>query len=621
MSKMLKDGPELSAGLVYYTNSGGDLSRLKKVMDRLYRNLNADIFVVTDTKGIVLYRANDPEKRGDSHRDIWGMHEALKGENIIATSKGPRGWAIRAIAPVYSGRKIYGVIIIGLRIDDKFAKKIAEETQAQVSFAATNGVLASSLHPRLRAKIDLDKIKQSLLERKPVFVNDHKNERALLYSPMTVVDESFCLIVQTDISELNALLKMQQAKLKYRFLIILLIAFAAGLTLIIYFIINPLKKLKESARATAYEFGGKDLKTEFDGNEIQTTIQAFDAMLETIKGYTSEHNQKEELIAKQKADLSALYDISSAVGLHINLTNLLYQVLNTITKIKLFNLEHKGAIFLVEGDKMNLASHLGLSEEFLSLHKDMKVGECLCGLAAKNEEVIISKNSAKDDRHTIGHAAHSHGHIIIPLISRGVVLGVLCLYYPPDMDMEEHTLELLGTIGSQIGIAIDNARLYEETKLLSLHDPLTGLANRRYLDIILERYFNEAQRFGNSLSVQMLDIDFFKNYNDKHGHIAGDKLLRETARIILKEIRKVDFAARYGGEEFFIMLHKTGPAQAYEVARRIKKAVEEKTEITVSIGISSYNKDLQAKEELIEKADNAMYKAKQKGRNQIESGA
>jgi sensor histidine kinase regulating citrate/malate metabolism len=163
-SNMLKNSPDLSSGLAYYVNSGGDISRLKKVMDRLYRDMEADIFVVTDTKGIVLYRANDPEKRGDSHREIWGMDETLKGKNITATSRGPRGWAIRALAPLYSGGKIHGVLITGVRIDDKFAKRLSGETQTQVSFATTEGVLASSQHPKLRANIDFDKIKQSMLE-------------------------------------------------------------------------------------------------------------------------------------------------------------------------------------------------------------------------------------------------------------------------------------------------------------------------------------------------------------------------------------------------------------------------------------------------------------------------
>ena len=212
-----------------------------------------------------------------------------------------------------------------------------------------------------------------------------------------------------------------------------------------------------------------------------------------------------------------------------------------------------------------------------------------------------------------------HGHVILPLKAAGKTVGVLYLYMPRDLEINEERMKILSNIGSQVGIAIENAKLYEETKAFSLHDPLTGLANRRMLDIIFERNFIRAKRFSSPLSVLMLDIDHFKRYNDAYGHPAGDRLLCEVAYTTLEEIREIDLVARYGGEEFLILLPDTDITHAHEAAERIRKAVEKKTKITVSLGVSTLQHGMREKEELIDKADTALYKAKQNGRNRVEA--
>lgn len=182
---------------------------------------------------------------------------------------------------------------------------------------------------------------------------------------------------------------------------------------------------------------------------------------------------------------------------------------------------------------------------------------------------------------------------------------------------------LLWFIGSGIlvlftRITIKNARAHEETKILSLHDPLTKLANRRLMEIEFEKSFARTKRYGNELSVIMLDIDHFKEYNDVFGHKAGDELLTRIAHIVSEAIRDTDLAIRYGGEEFLILLPQTGESETFEVAERIRGTVEAETEITVSLGISVYNPNMQKKEEIINKADEALYRAKQKGRNRTD---
>ncbi|MBI5057699.1 MAG: diguanylate cyclase [Nitrospirae bacterium] len=324
-------------------------------------------------------------------------------------------------------------------------------------------------------------------------------------------------------------------------------------------------------------------------------------------------------LRKKQSDMMVLNNISSTISSTIDIDELLSIILHTVTEFDIFDVERKGGILIVEGDKMKLVSHLGHPEGFLDLHKNIKVGDCLCGLAVRTGEIIISKNSEHDSRHTVKYRGMApHGHIIVPLKAKDKVVGVLYLYLKADFDIEDEKINLLASIGNQLGIAIDNARLYEETKRLSLHDPLTGLANRRFMEIVMSRNFAHARRVGEHFSIIMLDLDHFKKYNDTYGHTAGDKLLTDLGDLIRGDIREIDLAVRYGGEEFLILLPETEPSQAHEIAERIRSAVEEKLGATISLGITSYTAGVQTEKELIDKADKALYQAKHKGRNRTE---
>ena len=162
--------------------------------------------------------------------------------------------------------------------------------------------------------------------------------------------------------------------------------------------------------------------------------------------------------------------------------------------------------------------------------------------------------------------------------------------------------------------------LYTKTKVSSFHDPLTRLANRRFLEVQLEKNYGAAKRYGQPLSIIMLDIDHFKQYNDTHGHVEGDRLLVKVAHIFLKAMRIADYVFRYGGEEFLVMLPGTDITHACKAAERLRRVVESEAGITVSLGVSSYHESLQDKEALIREADNALYRAKQHGRNRVEVG-
>lgn len=328
--------------------------------------------------------------------------------------------------------------------------------------------------------------------------------------------------------------------------------------------------------------------------------------------------QNDEL-QESNAELKALYKIAKALGRTISIDNLLAELLRTLTGIKIFHFQQKGIIFFVDGEKMSVAAHTGIDQTLIESHKDIMTGDCLCGLAAQTGENIISHSSDVDTRHTIrDFNTADHGHIILPLKNADKVIGVLCLFVMPAFEIEERLVNLLSSIAKQIGLAIENARLYEETRALSLHDPLTGLANRRYMDIVFEVILAKTKRYGSLFSFIMLDIDHFKIYNDTYGHAAGDKLLIQIAGLLSGALREIDLVVRYGGEEFFILLDGADPKEAHETAERIRIMVEDKTDVTVSLGVASNSTGAPNKEEIIDKADKALYLAKQGGRNRVE---
>jgi len=271
-----------------------------------------------------------------------------------------------------------------------------------------------------------------------------------------------------------------------------------------------------------------------------------------------------------------------------------------------------------EGGTLRLAYEFGHGQEFFQDHQALALGECLCGMAAASGEIVVEGDACLCDRHTIKYAGmEPHGHIIIPLKIRQQVIGILCLYTAPDTSVGQDERNLLMSIGEQISIAIDNARLYEKTRLLALHDPLTGLANRRHLDIVAEGNLAMARRYGTPFAIILLDLDEFKTYNDTHGHSAGDQLLVDAAKTMKRVVRDTNLVVRYGGEEFLILLPDTVFWAAMAVAERTRTKLLATTGVTVSMGVAWAKEGVGSMAELIAAADTALYQAKNGGRNRV----
>jgi diguanylate cyclase (GGDEF)-like protein len=176
-------------------------------------------------------------------------------------------------------------------------------------------------------------------------------------------------------------------------------------------------------------------------------------------------------------------------------------------------------------------------------------------------------------------------------------------------------------------LAIANARLYQQTLELSFTDALTGVPNRRQLFLRLENEVSRSLRFGDPVSLLMIDLDLFKRINDAHGHTVGDGVLRGVALALRRSIRKIDIVARYGGEEFCVVLPRVGKPEALEVAEKLRRAVaaasmpgpegDPTLSVTISAGVATLGTDAQDVAGLIEKADTALYEAKRLGRDRV----
>jgi diguanylate cyclase (GGDEF)-like protein len=177
-------------------------------------------------------------------------------------------------------------------------------------------------------------------------------------------------------------------------------------------------------------------------------------------------------------------------------------------------------------------------------------------------------------------------------------------------------------------VAIDNARLHAEVKRMAMTDAVSGLANRRAFNDFLEAEMTRASRYNHALSLIILDLDSFKEYNDKWGHPAGDVRLREIADVLRANVRDPDLAARYGGEEFAVILPNTSKSGALQLAERLRRAAEISAPYrnggdapisgyTISLGVATYPVDAASIEELLLAADNAELTAKRLGKNRV----
>ncbi|HEX9017976.1 MAG TPA: sensor domain-containing diguanylate cyclase [Anaerolineaceae bacterium] len=223
-------------------------------------------------------------------------------------------------------------------------------------------------------------------------------------------------------------------------------------------------------------------------------------------------------------------------------------------------------------------------------------------------------------------AENDRFHISTPIRASGVPVGILNLTFPAEHAFGEVETRLLAAVGDQFGGAVERVRLFKEVHKLAITDPLTGLYNRRHFSAMLVKEMERSRRYQRPISLAILDIDHFKLINDTFGHMAGDQALQEVARICQEAIRRIDLVGRFGGEEMTILMPETTTERAEQAMERLRGAVETleintprgTARITVSIGLTSMepNENIDFNH-LLDRADQALYQAKNNGRNQV----
>ena len=213
------------------------------------------------------------------------------------------------------------------------------------------------------------------------------------------------------------------------------------------------------------------------------------------------------------------------------------------------------------------------------------------------------------------------------LVSENRPIGIMRFDSPHAKVFNLEDLRLLSTMSDIASVAIDNAQYYQRTRELAIKDGLTGLYTRNFIVERLEQELKRcAMRPGGSLSIMLLDIDFFKKYNDSHGHLAGDAVLKNLSAALSDYFKKQNAAVgRLGGEEFLVILPSADKQQAFLEAENVRSAIQEKivtirrkpAAITVSIGVACFPQDARRADDLLDKADSALYEAKRTGRNRV----
>jgi diguanylate cyclase (GGDEF)-like protein len=280
------------------------------------------------------------------------------------------------------------------------------------------------------------------------------------------------------------------------------------------------------------------------------------------------------------------------------------------------------------GDLLRIRAARGIPPEVIEQVR-VNVGEGIAGSVVAGGEPLYIANVEADRRFARrnGQQYRDTSLVCVPIRVGDRVEGVLNVSNKAGgASFSTNDLNVMTLLASQAAVAIDNAERYQDLSRQAITDGLTGLYLRRYFDDCLALAWRSAQASGKGFALLMADIDHFKRVNDEHGHPAGDAVLRIVAQRVRQAVRDEDLAARYGGEEFAIILARGEAGIARTVAERLRRGMEREPitveglslTITFSIGLAVYDAGYATAEDLLKASDDALYVAKQGGRNRVE---
>jgi diguanylate cyclase (GGDEF)-like protein len=317
-----------------------------------------------------------------------------------------------------------------------------------------------------------------------------------------------------------------------------------------------------------------------------------------------------------------LFEIGKAIGSDDNLGTLLGRISELVCE--LVGAEACSIMLLDTAHERLLGkASYGLARRDVSLIS-FRVGEGVAGWVAETGQTALINDVSQDPRFKSLPDSQSRIRSLacVPLGYRVQRIGVLTITSSRVAAFRKEDVDLLAFIATTMALDIDNARL----RRLSVTDPLTEAYNREFLQQQLPQSIEQAERRGEPLAVAMIDVDHFKDVNDRLGHEVGDRVLAEVAHRLRAAIRSDDLLVRYGGEEFLVLLPGSDADKAAEVAERMRSKMEDDpieidgtlVEVRISLGVAQYRPAMDSPGQLVKRADVALYAAKGRGRNRVE---
>ncbi|MDQ2085025.1 diguanylate cyclase [Herbivorax sp. ANBcel31] len=351
--------------------------------------------------------------------------------------------------------------------------------------------------------------------------------------------------------------------------------------------------------------------------EAQKEIQNQNDKLKDTNYKVEDTNKK---LMESLAELYTVQQIAQAISSIFDIKELLQHVNDIIIGVMGVN---NSTILIYDENKKKLKVHttnIRNKQELITINDNVNCNILMETLG--NGDSII-ENFVDSKEFPFIENRDINSLICIPLLTKTKKFGLVLIEHKLANAFDDNNLRLMNIIGRQVGIAMENAELYQKMHELATIDNLTKVYNRLSFQEKLKDEFEIAKKNNYPLSLAIFDIDHFKKFNDTYGHLFGDKVLKHIASLIKNSLRSGDLIARYGGEEFVIVLPKTDISRAVEKVENLRKKLEQTTikdelvsaSVTVSFGVSCYPEFAQTESDLLKTADNALYDAKESGRN------
>jgi diguanylate cyclase (GGDEF)-like protein len=325
-------------------------------------------------------------------------------------------------------------------------------------------------------------------------------------------------------------------------------------------------------------------------------------------------------------EVHALYDIAHSMGTQLDVADTMTLISSKLSSLVPFS---SCALFLEAGEGvLSCRFATGLDRERLERVRVAR-GQGLVGWVARHQRPLVNARPSADfEAAGISGETTLESVLMCPLVFSGRLIGALAVYHAAAGSFTDDHRRLLERVCEQAAAVVHNSTLYEQTKREALTDAMTGLPNTRFLYTHVSRELSRAERHKSNVSLLVLDLDGFKEINDRHGHHAGDRALREVARVLAEAIRPYDICVRYAGDEFVVVLSDCGPADAEAKRLELQRAIAAVSfeagngrEVTLgcSCGSASFPRDGANYESLLALADRRMYEDKHKRKRQAET--